>query len=41
MTTAVWTAEMTSGPRLNMKIVFPMYGDSRAKDKTVVRPSCL
>ena len=25
--------------RLNIKTVFPRYGDSRVKDKTVVRPS--
>ena len=29
------------GPRLNIKTVFPMYGDSHVKDKTVVRPSYL
>ena len=28
-----------SGPRLNIKTVFPRYGDSHVKDKTVVRPS--
>ena len=29
------------GPRLNMKTVYPMYGDSHVKDKTVARPSYL
>ena len=29
------------GPRLNIKTVFPMHGDSHVKDKTVVRPSYL
>ena len=29
------------GPRLNIKTVFPRYGDSHVKDKTVVRPSYL
>ena len=28
-------------PRLNMKTIFPRYGDSHVKDKTVVRPSYL
>ena len=27
-----------TGPRLNIKTVFPRYGDSHVKDKTVVRP---
>ena len=30
-----------SGPCLNVKTVFPRYGDSYVKDKTVVRPSYL
>ena len=30
-----------SGPRLNIKTVFPRYGDSHVKDKTVARPSYL
>ena len=30
-----------SGPRLNIKTVFPRYGDSHVKDKTVMRPSYL
>ena len=30
-----------SGPCLNIKTVFPRYGDSHVKDKTVVRPSYL
>ena len=30
-----------SGPCLNIKAIFPKYGDSRVKDKTVVRPSYL
>ena len=29
------------GPHLNIKTIFPMYGDSHVKDKTVERPSCL
>ena len=29
------------GPRLNIKTVFPRYGDSHVKDKTVARPSYL
>ena len=29
------------GPRLNIKTIFPRYGDSHVKDKTVVRPSFL
>ena len=29
------------GPCLNIKTVFPRYGDSHVKDKTVVRPSYL
>ena len=29
----------TTGPRLNIKTIFPRYGDSHVKDKTVVRPS--
>ena len=28
-------------PRLNIKTVFPRYGDSHVKDKTVARPSYL
>ena len=28
-----------SGPHLNIKTVFPRYGDSHVKDKMVVRPS--
>ena len=32
---------MPSGPRLNIKIVFPRYGDSHVKDKTVARLSYL
>ena len=32
---------MSPGPRLNIKTVIPMYGDSHVKDKTVVRPSYL
>ena len=31
----------TPGPRLNIKTVFPGYGDSHVKDKTVARPSYL
>ena len=30
-----------SGPCLNIKTVFPRYGDSHVKDKMVTRPSCL
>ena len=30
-----------NSPRLNIKIVFPRYGDSHVKDKTVARPSYL
>ena len=30
-----------SGSRLNIEAVFPMYGDSHVKEKTVVRPSVL
>ena len=30
-----------SGPRLNIKTVFPSYGDYHVKDKTVARPSYL
>ena len=30
-----------SGPRLNIKTVFPSYGDSHVKDKTVAKPSYL
>ena len=30
-----------SGSRLNVKTVFPRYGDSHVKDKTVARPSYL
>ena len=30
-----------SGPRLNIKTVFPRYVDSYVKDKTVARPSYL
>ena len=30
-----------SGPRLNIKTVFPRYGDYHVKNKTVVRPSYL
>ena len=30
-----------SRPRLNIKTVFPWYGDSHVKDKTVSRPSYL
>ena len=30
-----------SGSRLNIKTVFPRYGDSHVKDKTVARPSYL
>ena len=29
------------GPRLNVRTVFPRYGDSHVKDKTVARPSYL
>ena len=29
------------GPRLNIKNIFPRYGDSHVKDKTVARPSYL
>ena len=29
------------GPCLNIKTVFPRYGDSHVKDKAVARPSCL
>ena len=29
------------GPRLNIKTVFPRYGDSHVKDETVTRPSYL
>ena len=32
---------VTSGPRLNIKTVFPSYGDSHVKDKTAVRTSYL
>ena len=31
----------TSGPRLNINIVFPRYGESRVTDETVVKPSYL
>ena len=27
-----------SGPRINIKTVFPIYGDSHVKDKMVARP---
>ena len=30
-----------TGPRFNIKTVFPMYGDSHGKDMTVARPSYL
>ena len=30
-----------SGPRLDIKTIFPRYGDSHVKDKTVARPSYL
>ena len=33
--------ELRPGSRLNIKTVFPRYGDSYAKDKTVARPSYL
>ena len=33
--------EVRSEPRLNIKTVFPKYGDSHVKDKTVARPSYL
>ena len=29
------------GPRLNIKTIFPRYGDYHVKDKTVVRPPYL
>ena len=32
---------LTPGPRLNIKTVFPGYGDSHVKDKTAVRTSYL
>ena len=35
------TLSSRSGPRLNIKTVFPWYGDSHVKDKTVARPSYL
>ena len=31
----------SQGPRLNIKTIFPRYGDSHVKDKTITRPSCL
>ena len=31
----------TAGSRLNIKTVFPRYGDSHVKDKMVARPSYL
>ena len=34
-------ALLRSGPCLNIKTVFPRYGESHAKDKTVARPSYL
>ena len=30
-----------TGPHLNIKTIFPRYGDSHIKDKTVTRPSYL
>ena len=30
-----------SGPRLNIKSVFPRYGESHVKDKMIPRPSYL
>ena len=30
-----WYGSQEVGPRLNIKTVFPMYGDSYVKDKTV------
>ena len=30
-----------TGPHLNIKTIFPRYGDSHVKDKTVARPSYL
>ena len=38
--TSKWNI-LVPGPRLNIKIVFPRYGDSHVKDKTVARPSYL
>ena len=38
---AIEQNSMGSGPHLNIKIVFPKYGDSHGKDKTVARPSYL
>ena len=37
----VGLSHQLSGPRLNIKTVFPRYGDSHVKDKTVARPSYL
>ena len=34
-----WTNLVSSGACLNIKTVFPMYGDSHGMDRTVVRPS--
>ena len=30
--------QQTLGPRLNIKTIFPRYGDSHVKDKKVTRP---
>ena len=35
------TSHWYSGPRLNIKTVFPRHGDSHVKDRTVTRPSYL
>ena len=37
----ITNTEVGSEPRLNIKTVFPKYGDSHVKDKTVARPSYL
>ena len=38
----IWpTSVRQSGPRLNIKTIFPGYGDSHVKDKTILRPSYL
>ena len=38
---AAQTKHKQSGPRLNIKTIFPRYGDSHVWDKTVERPSYL
>ena len=36
-----WHWSATPGPHFNIKTIFPRYGDSHVKDKTVTKPSYL